>query len=736
MAESNSHLLMAEPDPGYGQLLAVLVRRRWWLLGIFGATVMVSAIFTLFSKSTYRSSMQLMIESNYRSRKTDTGMGTPSFADSNVEIDNATQLNLMRSSQLLQRAVDQLEPRYRDIDVDQLKNNLTVSQVLEQKGNDKISTSIFEIVYTDQDSRKTRDVLQAIQQVYQQYNLEQQKLRLTKGLSFINDQIPQVEARVNTAEAALEKFRKKQDLIDPELQSKTLVEALSALQKDQRSNRVELQDLQARYGALQQQLARSPQQAAIAARLSQSPRYQSLLNEIQKSEIAIVKERSRFKDKAPFVQQVLDQRQKQLALLQQEVQRILGPQAASLSQSPDGLVAAGQLGENDLKFASSLVEAQVNLVAAQARDRSLTGNEAQLRAELKRFPSLLAEYNRLQPNVLVNRDTLQQLLKARQELGLEIARGGFDWQLVEPPQLGKQTGPSWPRNLLLGSIAGLMLGGVAAFLRDAADDAVRTSEDLKKQVAFPLLGLVPEVPLGEIAPSQQSLANNSKKSPSLAPSMLEVIHWAPFRESLDLIYKNIQLLTVASPLKSIVITSALAGEGKSTIALGLAISAARLHQRVLLIDADLRRPGLHKQLELPNEQGLSNLLSSDRAISQNAIQPASTYSDLSISVLTAGPAPTDPVKLLSSKRMRELMLMFEQSYDLVIVDAPPALGIVDAMLAASFCDGALFVGRIGQVSRNEITQAAAAMSRLNVIGIVANGAQNTSNAYYRGAVTA
>jgi polysaccharide biosynthesis transport protein len=728
VAESNSHLLMAEPDPGYGQLLAVLVRQRWWVLGIFGATVLVSAIFTLSSKSTFRSSMQLMIESNYRSRKTDTGMGTPSFADSNVEIDNATQLNLMRSSQLLQRAVDQLKPRYQDLEVDQLKNNLTVSQVLEQKGNDKISTSIFEIVYTDHDSQKTRDVLQAIQQVYQQYNLEQQKLRLTKGLSFINEQIPQVQTRVNTAEAELEKFRKKQDLIDPELQSKSLVDALSTLQKDQRSNRAELQDLQARYGALQQQLARSPQQAAVAARLSQSPRYQSLLNEIQKTEIALVQQRSRFKDKAPFVQQVIDQRQKQLALLQQEVQRILGPQSAAVAQSPDGLVAAGQLGENDLKFASALVEAQVNLAAAQARDRSLTANEAQLRAELKRFPRLLAEYNRLQPNVLVNRDTLQQLLKARQELGLEIARGGFDWQLVEPPQLGKKTGPSWLRNLLLGSVAGLMLGGLAAFLRDAADDAVRTSEDLKKQVAFPLLGLVPEVPLAEIAPSH--------RSPSLAPSMMEVIHWAPFRESLDLVYKNIQLLTIASPLKSIVITSALSGEGKSTIALGLAISAARLHQRVLLIDADLRRPGLHKQLELPNEQGLSTLLSSDRALSQNAIQPASTYSDLSISVLTAGPAPTDPVKLLSSKRMRELMLLFEQSYDLVIVDAPPALGIVDAMLAASFCDGALFVGRIGQVSRNEITQAAAAMSRLNVIGIVANGAQNTSNAYYRGAVTA
>ena len=729
MAESHLNLTAAaDPDPGYGQLLSVLMRRRLWLIGGLGLSLIGAALFTLLSKPSFRSSMQLLSESNYRSRKTDANPATPSFADSNVEIDNATQLNLMRSSQLLQRAVDQLKLNGSDLDVGDLQKGLTVSQVIEQRGNDKINTSIFEMVYTGHDRQETQAVLQAIQQVYQQYNLEQQKARLTKGLGFINEQIPQVEARVNQAEAALEQFRKKQDLIDPELQSKSMVDSLAAVQKDQRANRTELQDLQARYGALQQQLARSPQQATIAARLSQSPRYQALLNEIQKTEVATVQQRLRFK-KGPFIDQLSEQRQKQQALLQQEVQRILGSQAAAIAASGDGLIAIGQLGENDLKFASALVESQVNLTAAQARDRSLTNNELQLRGELKRFPSLLAEYNRLQPNVQVNRDTLQQLLKARQDLGLEIARGGFDWQVVEQPKVGQQIGPNWLRNLLLGAVGGLMLGGVAAFLRESADDAVRTSEDFKQQVPLPLLGMVPQVPLGEINP--RSIAMPFQRAESLAPSMMQVIHWVPFRESLDLIYKNIQLLTAANPLRSLVVTSALAGEGKSTIALGLAISAARLHQRVLLIDADLRRPGLHKQLELPNEQGLSTLLSGDRLSSQSAIQLADTYSDLSISVLTAGPAPSDPVKLLSSRRMKELMAMFEQSYDLVIVDVPPVLGIVDAMLAASFCDGTLLVGKVGQVTRHEVTQAVTAMNRLNLVGMIANGAAIPSNQHYR-----
>lgn len=726
----NSPLLLnqAETEPGYGQLLKVLMQRKAWVIGVLIATLAATAGITLLMKPKYRSTMQLMVESNIRSRRTP-GDANFSFADPNVEIDNATQLNLMRSSQLLQQAVNTLRPVYRDLDVEKLKKNLTVTQLQEQKGSERVNTSIFQVEYVDSDRTKTRDVIRAIRDVYQQYNLEQQKLRLAKGLSFIDGQIPQAQARVDQAEAALEKFRRSQDLIDPELQARSLVDSLSALQKEQQTNRAQLASLQTQYQALQGQLNRDPRQATIASRLSQSTRYQALLNEIQKTEVGLVQQRLRFTDKTPFVQQLIEQRQQQQALLRQEAQRVLGAEAGRLSQNEDGLVAIGQLGQNDLKFASDLVESQVGFLAAQARERTLSANEARLRNELKRFPTLLAEYNRLQPNVKINRDTLEQLLKARQDLGLEIARGGFDWQVVEEPKLGKKIGPNWLKNLLAGSVAGLMLGGLAAFLRDSQDDSVRSSEDLAKQIPLPLLGMVPELPLSEVA---TPISLPFQRPASVDPSMLQVLHWAPFRESLDLIYKNLQLLTDGAPMKSLVITSALAGEGKSTVALGLAISAARLHQRVLLIDADLRRPGLHKQLELPNDQGLSTLLTNDRLPNQGAIQHANTYSDLPISILTAGPTPLDSVKLLSSKRMRDLMTMFEQNYDLVIVDSPPVLGIVDAILAASFCDGALLIGRMGHVNRQEVAQAASTLSRLNLVGIVANGAKPMANYYYHG----
>ncbi|GAB4331332.1 MAG: polysaccharide biosynthesis tyrosine autokinase [Leptolyngbyaceae cyanobacterium] len=714
-----SAIVASEAEPGYGQLLAVLLRRRYWLFGTFLGVLSLATLYTLLQKPIYQSSMQLLVEPNYQSKKGGARIDS-FFADSNVEIDNSTQLTQMRSSQLLQKAVSLLKPKYPDITAEKLQKSLVLTQVEE----DKVKTKIFQVLYADHDPVKTQRVLLAIRQVYQDYNREQQKQRLARGLEFIDEQLPVVENQVQESENALEGFRKNRNLVDPELQSKTLVESLTRIQQEQQTNAARIRDTQARYKALEQQLSRSPRQALTAARLSQSNRFQGLLTEIQKTELELARARTRFTDDSPLVQQLLERRQRQQQLIQQEQQQVLGNDLAVSDEQP--MLSEAQLSQTDTALVGQLAEAQVNLAALTAQAQSLAATERSLRAQLQQFPSLLAQYGRLQPKVELNRTTFQQLLKARQELALEIARGGFDWQVVEQPKLGMKVGPDLSRNLLLGAVAGLMLGAIAAFVRDSADDAVHSSDDLK-QVSLPLLGLVPVLPR-ETVPVIIHLPFSRPDLP--VPSAMQVIYWQPFREALDLIYKNIQLLPTAAGLKSLVVTSALAGEGKSTIALGLAISAARLHQRVLLIDADLRRPSLHKQLDLPNDWGLSTLLAANTPLlNQDGMQLPGQYSDISLSVLTAGPSPADPAKLLSSHRMQELMAVFEQNFDLVVLDAPPVLGIVDAILAASCCQGTLTVGRIGQVTRTELNQALVVLNKLNVIGIIANGADSTMNPY-------
>lgn len=712
-----------ETDAGYGQLFSVLMRRRFWLLGVLGSVLTMATVLTLISRPTYQSTMQLLIEPNYQGKRgTEARPQSEQYAESSVKIDDyATQINVMRSSLLLQRAVDILRPEYPSISVGEIKKNLVLRQVLEEK----VNTKIVQASYTATDPVKAEKVLEAIYKVYQIYNREQQEQRLKKGLKFINEQIPVVSRTVDQSEAKLEKFRKNYNLIDPEQQAAAITQSLNAIGQERQVIRAQYQDLQARYSGLQQQLDRSPQKALIASRLSQSTRYQSLLNELQRTELALSQRRVVFTDEDPTIKKLLDQRTNLTEMLKSEGGRVLGEQQAKSNAQGENLLQQGQLSQIDLNLTGQLVEVQTNLNALKARDTSLAQTQQQMRGDLNRFPVLLAEYNRLLPLVQINRNKLQQLLQAQQELSLEIARGGFDWQALEEPKIGQQTGPNLKLNLLLGLVAGLMLGGVAAFLREAVDDSVHSSEELEKQVELPLLGITPELPRGKAVAPQISLPFG--KPQLSAPWTVQVSNWPPSWESLDLIYRNIQLLNELASFKSLVITSAVAGEGKSTLALGLALSAARLHQRVLLIDADLRRPNLHQMLNLPNEQGLSTLLNTDATLpGNNGIQSSGAYID----ILTAGPLPADPPNLLSSQRMRELMAEFEKKYDLILVDAPPVLGMVDTIISASFCTGVVLVSRVGQVTKTELAQATAMLRKLNVIGVVANGVNGGANFSY------
>ncbi len=717
-----------ESEAGYGQIFAILLRRRFWVLGVLVAAIGVAALQTMRQAPTYVSSMQLLIESNYQGKPSGNNGLENEFSDANVQADTGTQINLMQSSELLRRAMVLLQQDYPDINPDDpssvagFKGSINISQITQKTGKENVATKIFQIVHTGNDPVETQKVLEALKKVYLDYNLEQQKKRLVKGLAFVNEQLPQVKNKMQQAESALKQFRQNQELIDPDLQAKVQTEGLLRVEQEQQTNQVQLRELRSRYASLQQQLALSPQDAIALSRLSQSGRYQNLLNEIQKTDLSLEQQRLRFKDQTPFVQQLKNQRQRQLALLQAQVQRVFGSGSALTSGSEEQLLQ-GQFGSLDQTLVGQLVDTQIGLQVAEAREASLATIQQRLRSELKRFPELLAEYGRLQPEVQLSQETLKQLLKAQQDIGLEIARGGFDWQVVEDPQMGAKTGPSMMRNLMLGAVAGLMLGGAAAFARESADDAVHSSDDLQKQVPVPLLGMVPELLFDATGDDMPLLSLPFSKTRSLSPGIDRVIQWQPFRESLDLLYQNIQLLSREQPFKSLVITSALAGEGKSTIILGLAISAARLHQRVLLIDADLRRPSLHKLLNLPNDRGLSNLLTSDTPIPQ---QVDAQHSNLrsNISVVTAGPTPIDPAKLLSSQRMREVMATFEQNYDLVLLDAPPVLGMVDSMLVGACCNGVIIVGRIERVTRSELTQTTQMLSQLNVIGVVANGASH------------
>lgn len=713
----------ADSELGYGQLFATLMRRRLLLLGVLLSTMAVSTLLSARKDATYRSSMQLLVESNYEQKANLRGAVPETLftAPAAVEIDYATQIRLMQSPILLGRAVEALRSEYPDLGLEDLKRGLAVSRVLETE--DKIETKILQVDYTSGDPLKSQRVLEVMKNVYLAYNLEQQKLRLSNGLSFIDEQLPTVRQEVANAERSLEDFREGQGIIDPEQQATEFAKALNAIAEQRRAIQAEFQDNQMRFRDLQQQLARTPQGAIVASRLSQSQRFRNLLTSLQETELALAEQLVTYTDRSPTVRSLTQQLDRERALLQQEARRILGDRA---ELSEDKLYTEAQMGEVEMGLAGQLVATQTNLVGLQARDQSLAQAEAQLRNELNQFPQLIAEYNRLQPDITTKRETLQQLLKARQELAIEIGRGGYNWQVVEAPEQGIKTGPRVLTDLLLGTVLGLFLGAMAVFLRESMDDVIHSPEKLTETVALPPLGMVPRLPrsiVGQRWPLGVQLPL-SGRSPAALP-MLQAAQWPLFRESMDLVYKSLRRSSPASALRSLAITSALANEGKTLVSIGLALSAARLHQRVLLIDANLRSPSLHHQLNLPNRQGLSTLLSGEDR------QPLLHSIGANTDVLTAGPLSSDPVRLLSSDELRDWIRAFEKDYDLVILDSCAVLGVVDAIQTASLCEGVAVVARLDSVSQSSLIQAATALNGLNVIGMIANDVKGAQVAYGR-----
>ncbi|WP_229051948.1 polysaccharide biosynthesis tyrosine autokinase [Aeromicrobium sp. Leaf350] len=254
------------------------------------------------------------------------------------------------------------------------------------------------------------------------------------------------------------------------------------------------------------------------------------------------------------------------------------------------------------------------------------------------------------------------------------------------------TSPDWVLYLLVGAAAGFLVGALVALARSGAPAVVGTADDAKSLTDAPVLGTVAQDP---------DMADH----PLL--SQLESNH--PRRESMRILRTNLQFLDVDSPQQVITITSALPNEGKSTTSSSLAIALAETGRRVLLIDGDLRKPRLDSMFGLERTVGLTTALVG-RVSPESAVQSTRTPG---LDVLTSGTLPPNPSELLQTEAMLNLVGHLSESYDLVLIDAPPLLAVTDGALLAALSDGALVVVRHGRTRLDELKGAA---ERLQAVG--------------------
>lgn len=709
------------------QILTIARRRMILIAGVAIAVTSGVAAKVLKEVPKYEGKFQLLVEPPSRqddkvkqlSQALDTSGG-----DKLQGVDYQTQIQVLKSPQVMSPILKKIQARYPDITEEAIQAKLTISRMAE--------TKIIEVRYQDSDPDKIQFVLEQIVDAYVKYSAQEQQDTVKQGLTFVNNQTDVLQNRVNTLQQNLQDFRQKYNIIDPQTQGQLLTTRVGEIVKERQDTISQLSEAEKLYGELKNQLGElgvSPQQAVTASALSEAPRYQRSLDKLAEIENKIAVESGRFTEDSPTIKALREQQSKLKPLVEQEAAIAVGRVGSGVPKNAPSLASPSSL---RLELTKKMVETANQKQVLQVRRNAIAQAETNLGQQLKNLAAVSRQYTDLQRELTVATESLNRFLAVRESLQIERAQKTRPWQQLNKPQRPLlPISPNIPRGIILGTVAGLLAGVGAALLAEKLDTVFHSAEELKDGSGLPILGTIPfEKSLrGRFLSGTERRALPTAELAAIETNSHHNYMASPFTESFRSLFTNLQFISPDQPIRSLVISSSVPAEGKSTIATNLAQAAAAMGQKVLLVDADLRRPQVHVRNDLPNVWGLSNVISSEINV-DDVIQHSAVEENLYI--LTAGQIPPDPTRLLSSQKMHNLVQYFQEAFDLVIFDAPPLLGLADARLLEAHTDGIAMVVGLDKTDRAVLTQVLYGLktSRARVFGVIANGVKNYTASSY------
>jgi capsular exopolysaccharide synthesis family protein len=323
------------------------------------------------------------------------------------------------------------------------------------------------------------------------------------------------------------------------------------------------------------------------------------------------------------------------------------------------------------------------------------------------------EYAALEREADADRQLYQNLMERVKETGVSGQYRNSTIQIVDAAEVPRAPVlPNTRRDLMMSMLAGLALAIGLIFAFEYFDSRIKSPDEIKTHLAIPFLGLLPSVPLKE---GEQILLGATEAPPA-------------FAESIKAIRTGVVFSSAEEGSRSVVVTSTAPNEGKTMVSSNLAAALAQTDQRVLVIDADMRRPRIHEVFGWLQDPGLSNVLVGTATIA-DAIRKSAVPN---LSVLTAGHIPPNPAELLGAPRFKQLLKDLGTRYDWIIIDAPPVMAVTDAALVGNIATGVVFVVGAEMTSRRHaavaVEQMRAAQSRF--IGAVLNRANVQRHGYY------
>jgi polysaccharide biosynthesis transport protein len=715
------HPQLAPHESTAGEYLRVLIKRKWIVLGCLLTIFSVVLIASLRMTQIFEAGGTIAIN------KPDTSLNFQNSTTLSLDYFDPTELEtevrILQSDLLALQVIRELnldrrpefggksmtgssfDPAADPLQVDPARASAMLGGF---KGNLRVMLSpnsrIIEVSYRSADPTMAANVVNTLMQTYVENNFKARFESTMQASDWLQKQLVDMQMKVETSQEKLVRYQKEHEILGIDDKQNIITAKLDELNKELTAAESERMDKEAFY-----RLVQSGDVDAIAANAGGA-----------KPEGSGVQGASQLLE-------TLRSRGAELKIQAAELNTQFGPSYPKLAQLNSQLKEVESQIQSETQKIAGKVRGQY--MAALQRENMLHDALEKQKQEANKLNESAIEYNLLRRDAETYRQLYEGLLQKLKEAGVSAGLRANNFQIVDsarPPTAPIE--PNIPRNLLFSILLGSATGVGLAFLLEGLDNTIRTTEQAQMISGLAPLGMIP---LGsksarEGANPKRLVIASSKEAVEL---VTQVRPQSQMAESYRALRTSLLLSNLGSPPKVIMVTSALPQEGKTTTSINCGVVLAQKGVRVLLIDADLRRPSIHKTLGMGPRSGLSNVLTGsgtlDQAITRSTILP-------NLYILPAGTPPPNPAELLASGNMRDVLAQLREQYDHIVVDTPPSLSVTDAVVLSPRADAVLLVIRSGKTTKQALRRARDILAQVNakVVGVLLNAVDLSSPDYY------
>jgi succinoglycan biosynthesis transport protein ExoP len=711
-------------ESALGEYVRVLVKRKWTILACLVTIFSLVAIASLKMTPVYEASGSIEID------KPDSGLvnfnNSPTF---NVDYYDPTELEtevmIMQSDLLALQVVKELaldrRPEFGgkqpamssslDLAPDPLQADTarTSSLLSSFRGNLKVAlspnTHLIKVSFRSPDKDLAANVVNTLMETYRDNNFKSRFDSTMQASDWLTKQLVDLQMKVETSQEKLVHYQKEHEILGIDEKQNITTQKLDELNKALTAAESERMDKESVYRLVQ---AGDTESIASAAN--------------------VLDDAGASTQSAGNLLDSLRSKEADLKIQAAELSTQFGPAYPKLAQINNQLKEIDAQLVTETKKVSGKIKGLY--MAALQRENMLHDALEKQKQEANKLNESAIEYSLLKRDLDTNRQLYEGLLEKLKQAGVSAGLRSNNFRIVDSARVPNYPiEPNIPRNLSFAFMLGLTSGVGLAFLLEGLDNTVRTTEQAQMISGLPPLGMIP---LGsrtarEGANSKRLvIASSSKEAVEL---ITQVRPQSQMAESYRALRTSLLLSNLGAPPKVIMVTSALPQEGKTTTSINCAVVLAQKGIRVLLIDADLRRPSIHKTLGMGPRSGLSNVLTGSSTL-ENAITRSPILPNLD--VLPAGTPPPNPAELLASVNMRDVLQELRGHYDHIVVDTPPTLSVTDAVVLSPRADAIVLVIRSGQTTKQALRRSRDILTQVNakVSGVLLNAVDLSSPDYY------